>query len=63
MQVGQNIRIESKRADTDFFTDKIEGYVLEVKGSVISILGDHITVIGARSSPREPASTSSAGSP
>ena len=62
IQVGQSIRIESKRAATDFFTDKIGGYVLEVKGSEISILGDHITVIGARSSSREPASTSSDGS-
>lgn len=42
---GQEISIVTKRVDTELFTDKIEGEVLKVQGSEVTILGRHITVI------------------
>ena len=46
LEVGQQIRIESGRTDTEFFSDKIEGEVVAVGGSEVSILGWHVVVIG-----------------
>ena len=46
LDVGQQVLIESGRTDTEFFRDKIEGEVVAVMGSEVSILGWHVVVIG-----------------
>ena len=50
---GQWIRIEAQRPGKDVFTDKIEGYVEDVKESRISIVGNHTTIINDGGSPSE----------
>ena len=45
VEVGQQVLIESRRTDTEFFRDKIEGEVVAVMGSEVSILGWHVVVI------------------
>ena len=42
---GQMISMESRRIDTEHVADKIEGEVLKVQGSAITILGHHVTAI------------------
>ena len=46
LEVGQQVLIESGRTDSEFFRDKIEGEVVAVMGSEVSILGWHVVVIG-----------------
>ena len=46
LEVGQQVLIESRRTDSEFFRDKIEGEVVAVMGSEVSILGWHVVVIG-----------------